>query len=122
MDKFQLSLMTCESVEEVQQRIYMLRNEIAEDLDEIEELMSSNGIRKTKKALRSLVPIGLETGIEVLGLDGIISPKQLIIANAAVGISALFFCTERGTKVDKDKAYLFYARKHGMLVPPRRCD
>lgn len=122
MDEFQLSLMTCESVEEVQQRIYMLRNEIAEDLDEIEELMSSNGIRKTKKALRSLVPIGLETGIEVLGLDGIISPKQLIIANAAVGISALFFCTERGTQVDKDKAYLFYARKHGMLVPPKRCD
>lgn len=45
-------------------------------------LPSSDGIRKTKKALRMLIPVGLETGIGVLGLEGMISPMQSIIANA----------------------------------------
>ena len=89
-------------------------------MGEIEELMRANGIRRTKKALRTLVPIGLEAGIAVLGLEELISPMQSIIANAAVGLSAQFFCTEKETQVAEDKAYLFYARQNGMIMPSRR--
>ena len=77
--------------------------------------MSSNRIRKTKKALRTLVPIGLEAGIEMLELKGIISPMLSIIADKVVGLSAQFLCTEKESQVDEEKAYLFYAHKMGLL-------
>lgn len=117
IDEFQWSLSTCERVEDLQDRIHILQREIERDLQEIEELMSSNGIRKTKKALRTLVPIGLEAGIAMLGLEGIISSRSSIIANLGVGLSAHIFCTEKESKVDKEKAYLFYARQNGIILP-----
>lgn len=120
IDEFQWSLRTCERVEELQERIQMLQVEIERDLQEIDELMSSSGIRKTKRALRALVPVGLEAGISVLGLAGIMSPMHTIIANAAVGLWAQLFCTEKGVQVDKDKAYLFYARQNEVIMPSRK--
>lgn len=120
IDEFQCSLIACERVEELQERIYMLRNEIKRDLEEIEELMSSKRIRKTQKALQTLVPIGLGVGIKVLELGEIISPVQSIIADSVVGLSSQFFCTEKESQVDEEKAYLFYARQNGLIVSPRK--
>lgn len=120
IDQFQGSLSACENVEELQERIWALRIEIESDLQEIDEIMSENGIRKTKKAIKTLVPIGLEAGIAMLGLEEIMSPVQTIIANAAVSLGAHFFCAERELQVAEEKAYLFYARQNGMIMPHRR--
>lgn len=59
-------------------------------------------MRKTKKALRTLVPIGLEAGIAMLGLEEIMSPMQTIIANAAVGLGAQLFCAEKELQLADD--------------------
>lgn len=120
IDQFQGSLSACENVEELQERIWTLRIEIENDLQEIDEVMSENGIRNTKKTIKTLVPIGLEAGIAMLGLEEIMSPVQTIIANAAVGLGAQFFCVEKELQVAEDKAYLFYARQNGMIMPHRR--
>lgn len=120
IDQFQGSLSVCENVEELQERIRTLRIEIESDLQEIDEIMSENGIRKTKKTIKTLVPIGLEAGIAMLGLEEIMSPVQIIIANAAVSLGAQFFCAERELQVAEEKAYLFYARQNGMIMPHRR--
>lgn len=120
IDQFQWSLRACENVEELKERIQTLQIEIESDLQEIDKLMSENGMRKTKKALRTLVPIGLEAGIAMLGLEGIVSPMQTIIANAAVGLGAQLFCTEKELQVAEDKAYLFYACQNRMIMPFRR--
>ncbi len=120
IDEFQWSLRACERVEELRERIQMLQTEIEGDLQEIDELMSSSGIGKTKKALRTLVPMGLGVGISVLESMGIMSPMHTVVANAAVGLGAQLFCTEREAQVDEDKAYLFYARQNGVIMPSGR--
>lgn len=97
----------------------MLQREMERDLQEIEELMSSKGLRRTKKALRTLVPIGLDVGVTMLGLKGIISPTQEIIGNAGANIIAHIFSAEKESQVDKEKAYLFYARQNGMIKSVR---
>lgn len=116
LNNFQWSLSVCESVEEIRERIEMLRREIENDINEIEELMCENGIRKRRNALRTLIPIGAEAGVAVLGLMGVLPPMQSIIANAAIGVSAQIFCAEKETEVAEDKAYLFYARKNGIIT------
>lgn len=116
IDEFQWNLRTCENVEEMQERIQMFRREIENDLDEIEELMASNRIRKMKKALRIVIPVGLEAVISTLGLKGTISPMHSIFLTAAVGISAEVFCTEKESQAADDKAYLFYARENGIIM------
>lgn len=119
IDQFQWSLEACESVEDLQERIQMLQSEIESDLQEIADLMSANRMKKTKKALKIIVPVGLEAGISMLGLEGIMSPMQTIMANAAVGLFAQFFCTEEELQVTEDKAYLFYASRNGIIMSSR---
>lgn len=119
IDMFQWSLSICKSVEEIQDRTEAFRLEIEKDIVEIEELMCSNGIRKRRNAIKALIPIGAEAGADILGLMGTISPMQSIIANIAIGISAHIFCTEKESQVAEDKAYLFYARKNGMIRSSR---
>lgn len=46
IDEFQWSLKGCGCVEEIQERMMMLQHEIKYDIDEIEELLSSNRIKK----------------------------------------------------------------------------
>lgn len=120
IDQFQGDLEECKNVKQLQERIQILQLEIESDLKEIDKLMSGSGMRKTKKALRTLVPIGLEAGIAMLGLEEIMSPMQTIIANAAVGLGAQLFCTEKELQLAEDKAYLFYARQNEMIMPYKR--
>lgn len=117
IDQFQGSLEECKNVKQLQERIRILQLEIESDLKEIDKLMSESGMRKTKRALRTLVPIGVEAGIAMLGLEGIMSPKQTIIANAIFDLLGVkLFCTKKESQLDEDKAYLFYARQNGMIM------
>ena len=120
IDQFQGNLEECKNIKQLQERIQILQLEIESDLKEIDELMSESGMRRTKKALRTLVPVGLEAGIAMLGLEEIMSPIQTIIANAAVGLGAQLFCTEKELQLAEDKAYLFYARQNEMIMPYKR--
>ncbi|MCD8058656.1 MAG: DUF6236 family protein [Bacteroides fragilis] len=117
IDQFHEGLEVCKNIKELEKKIQIFQIEIKRYLEEIDNLMKESGIRKTKRALRILVPIGLETGIAMLGLEGIISPAQTIIANAAAGLGAKLFCEEKESQISADKAYLFYARKNGIIMP-----
>lgn len=115
VDEFQWSLRKCENFEEFQERINDFQNEIARDLQEIDEVMNSNGIRKAKKALKILVPLGMELGGSILESRGIISAMEAKMANVAANLGVHFFCTEKEPQIDENKAYLFYGRKNGIM-------
>lgn len=117
MDEFQWSLKVCENIEDMHERMQVLQCEIQEDLEEIDNLMKSSGMSKSKKAFQICIPIAAEAGISLFEGMGCISSVQSVMSKVALNLFASFFCSTKQRQIDDKKAYLFYARKNGMIVP-----
>lgn len=117
INQFQERLETCNDIEELQNRICAFQSEIENDLEEIDELMQEKKIRKTRNAVRALIPIGIDATISWLGVKGIISPQTVVKTNFAVDFAARLFCEKKEGQLDKEKAYMFYACQKNIIVP-----
>lgn len=115
ISKIQESLNECKNIKELEEKIYAFQQEIEGDLNEIDNLMSERGMKKTKKALRTLIPMGVETCTAILKSKGKMSSMQAIVANQMVKFGMKLFSTEQELKLDEEKAYLFYARENGLV-------
>lgn len=120
IEDFQWSLKQCGCIEDIQERTIILRRQIDDDLMEIEELMNSRGIRRAKKTMRTLIPIGITTGIELLAANGGLSPVESAVLGSIVGVTSSFFCANESSQIKDSNAYLFYERENGFISPTRQ--
>ena len=115
IEAFQWKLKHCKDVEDIQDTTRMLQRQMDNDLHEIEELMSSRGIRRTKKTMRALIPIGVATGIGLLAeRTGIPAWGSALLGDIA-GATASLFCVNDDLQIEDKSAYLFYARENGFI-------
>lgn len=115
LDEFKWSLNQCEDINSIQERTLMLKKQISEDMMEIEELMEERRIQKKKNAVKTLIPIGLNVGINLLAASAAVLPINAVVANGAITIGATIFQTKNEPYIDENSAYLFYAREHDYI-------
>lgn len=115
----QWELKHCRDVEDIQDTTRMLQRQMDDDLQGIEELMSSSGIRRMKKTMRTLIPIGVEAGIGLLAEKaGIPAMGSSLLGNMAGATASLFFAND-DLQIEDKSAYLFYARENGIISTTR---
>ena len=122
IEAFQWDLKHCRDVEDIQDTTRMLQRQMDDDLKEIEELMSSRGIRRTKKTMRTLIPIGVATGIGLLAESAGIPAIGGALLGDIAGATASLFWANDDLQIEDKNAYLFYARENGFIstTRPRR--
>lgn len=119
IEAFQWNLKHCTDVEDIQDTTRMLQRQMDDDLHEIEELMSSRGIRRTKKTMRALIPIGVATGIGLLAESKGIPAWGSALLGDIAGATASLFCVNDDLQIEDKSAYLFYARENGFISTTR---
>lgn len=119
IEEFQWNLKHCRDVEDIQETTRMLQRQMDDDLQEIEELMSSSGIRQTKKTIRTLIPIGVATGIGLLAESAGVPPIGSALIGDIAGATASLFCANDELQIEDKSAYLFYARENGFISASR---
>lgn len=119
IEAFQWDLKHCRDVEDIQDTTRMLQRQMDYDLQEIEELMSSSGIRRTKKTMRTLIPIGVATGIGLLAESAGIPAMGSALLGDIAGATASLFCANDDLQIEDKSAYLFYARENGFISTSR---
>lgn len=119
IEAFQWDLKHCRDVEDIQDTTRMLQRQMDDDLKEIEELMSSRGIRRTKKTMRTLIPIGVATGIGLLAESAGIPAIGGALLGDIAGATASLFWANDDLQIEDKNAYLFYARENGFISTSR---
>ena len=118
IEEFQWKLKHCVDIEEIQDTTRKLQHQMDDDLNEIEELMCSRGIRITKKTMRALIPLGVATGIGFLAERAGIATGGSALLGEIAGATASLFCAN-DLQIEDRSAYLFYARENGFISTTR---
>ncbi len=119
IEDFQWQLRHCTNGEEVRERIARFRREIADEVNEIDELIRTRNMRTFKKTLRSLVPLAITTGAELLALKGEISQESVIGLGVMTNLIPLFISDDE-VRFNEKNSYLFSARDSGIITQNRR--
>ncbi len=119
IEDFQWQLRHCTNGEEVRERIARFRREIADEVNEIDELIRTRNMRTFKKTLRSLVPLAITTGAELLALKGEISQESAIGLGVMTNLIPLFISDDE-VRFNEKNSYLFSARDSGIITQNRR--
>lgn len=115
IEAFQCELRHCRDIEDIQETTIMLQHQMDDDLQEIEELMSLKGIRRAKKTMRTLIPIGIATGVGFWAENTGMSPIGSALLGDIVGATASLFLGDDELQIEDKNAYLFYARENGFI-------
>ena len=115
IEDYQWDLKRCECIEEIQERTLTFQRRVNEDIEEVEELMDEQQINRRRNAIQTLIPSFVETGFEILGARGVISPMQTIMANKMIKIVTSMFYKSETRALNDTNAYLFYARKEDLI-------
>lgn len=116
IEAFQWGLKYCSDGEEVCERIAVFRREINDEVNEIDELIRTKNIRTLKKTLRTLVPVALTTGVELMAFHGRISQEGLIAINTMLGVTSSLFGSGNEDRYNEKNSYLFSARDNGIIT------
>ena len=119
IEAFQLELNHCRDMEDIEYTTGALQRQMDDDLHKIEELMSSRGIIRTKKAMKILIPIAAATGIGLLAERVGIPKTGSALLRDIAGASVSLFCSKDDLRMEDKSAYLFYARKNGFISTTR---
>ena len=106
-----------EDIEDMCEKTMKFKHETEMDLQMIEDLLNQKNISFKRCSLRSLLPIGLTAGIGVVAWKGSISGIQAIGAESLLNVMLALFSskTVSNETLSDSNAYLFYAKKHGMV-------
>lgn len=106
-----------EDVGEFQEKVIRFKQEIADNLRDIECLLEEKRIPFNFQSLRSLIPIGVVAGVDFLSWSGHISELQEIITEMAIGMAVGLFkgIDKNQITISKENAYLFYAKKRNLI-------
>lgn len=115
IEDYQWDLKRCECIEEIQERTLTFQRRVNEDIEEVEELMDEQQINRRRNAIQTLIPSFVETGFEILGARGVISPMETIMANKMIRIVTSMFYKRETEALNDTNAYLFYARKEDLI-------
>lgn len=85
----------------------MFRNDIADELNEIDELIKSKDMRTLKRTVRTMIPVAIITGVELLAFKGKVSQEGLIVANTILGVAILLFGSDESVEYNEKNSYLF---------------
>lgn len=116
IEEFQWGLKYCSDGEEVCERLEVFRREISDEVNEIDELIRTKNMRTLKKTLRTLVPVALTTGVELMAFQGRISQEWLIAMNTMLGITSSLIGSENEDRYNEKNSYLFSARDNGIIT------
>ena len=120
IEDYQWDLKRCECLEEIQERTLTFQRRIDEDIEEVEELMDEQQISRKRNAIQTLIPSIVETGFEILGARGVISPTETIMANKMIKIVTSMFYRREAVALNETNSYLFYARKEDLINSSRK--
>lgn len=120
LDEFKWCLNQCADVNAIQECTLMFKNQINENMIEIDELMEERGIQKRKNAMRTIIPIFLNLGVDMFAATGNILPPSAAILSGAICVSATLFQTKNVPEISENSAYLFYAKENGYIQDVRR--
>lgn len=115
IEDFQWKLKHCTSRDEVYELTARFQSEIADEVDEIDELICTRDMRTFKKTLRTLIPLAVTTGAELLALKGEISQESAIGIGAVANLMTLFG-RENEEKYNEKNSFLFAARDNGIIT------
>lgn len=106
-----------EDIEDMREKTMRFKHEIEMDLQMVEDMLNKEKIPFKRCSLRSLLPIGLTTGIGIAAWRGYISEIQAVGAEALLNIAMTLFSSKSVSDegLSDGNAYLFYARKNGMI-------
>lgn len=106
-----------EDVDDLHEKTMRFKQEIEMDLQMIEALLNHENIPFKRCSLRSLLPIGLTAGIGILAWKGYMSEIQAIGTESVLNIMMALFASKKvsSESLSDANAYLFYAKKYGMI-------
>ena len=120
IDEYQMELARCKNTDEIYQCTQMFRRGINENMLEIEEYIASKNMKWICKSITSIIPVLGTAALDFLELNGVIAPGEKILADLGWGFSVNFFGNREDTQLEKSTAYLFHARKNGIIHPVRK--
>ena len=121
IDGFKLDLQYSNTIEEMQERASLFQKEIDYDLNEVEEVLHQEKKEFVKGAVRTLIPIGVMSAIEIAELFGGLSPMEAIGVEAGASIIMPILCSSKifERQTTDVNAYLLSASKKGIIHTSR---
>lgn len=107
IEEFQWNLTYCSNTEDLIECTKMFRNDIADELNEINELIKSKNKRNLKRTVRAMIPVAIITGVELLAFKGKVSQEGLIAANTILGVAILLFGSDESVEYNEKKFISF---------------
>lgn len=106
-----------EDIYDMFEKTEKFKNEIAMDLQMIEDLLNQKNFSFKHISLRSLLPIGLMAGIELAAFRGGIIELQEICAEMFINTALALYSSKSviNRTLSEGNTYLFYAKKQGLI-------
>lgn len=115
IDHFQIELMRCSEVDDLRYCSRVFKEDIIDEMRQVEELLSRKRIATIKKFFKVMIPIGIETGLSRLEAEGGISPAIARLVGEAMSISVKAFVDKDKTRAKRENAFLFEGYRYGMI-------